>query len=81
MWQHDQGMDKTTIYLTDVQRHRLRSAARRTGRPQADVIRAALDAYLGTDEPSMPRSIGAGSDETLDASGTEAWHRERWQAR
>jgi hypothetical protein len=81
MWHHDQRVDKTTIYLTDIQRRRLREVARRTGRRQADVIRSALDAYLDRDEPVRPRSIGAGSDEGLDATGTEAWLRERWQHR
>jgi len=79
MWHHDPGMDKTTIYLTDIQRRRLREVARRTGRRQADVIRSALDAYLDGDEPLRPRSIGAGSDETLGSADTEAWLRERWQ--
>lgn len=72
-------MDKTTIYLTDSQRRRLREMARRSGRRQADVIRSALDAYLDGDESPRPRSIGAGSDETLGAADTEAWLRERWQ--
>ena len=81
MWHHDQGMDKTTIYLTDVQRRRLREVARRTGRRQADVIRSALDAYLDGDEPARPRSIGAGSDEMLGAADTEEWLKERWQGR
>ena len=74
-------MDKTTIYLTDVQRRRLRDVARRTGRRQADVIRSALDAYLDGDEPIRPRSVGAGSDELLGAADTEAWLRESWQRR
>jgi len=74
-------MDKTTVYLTDIQRRGLREAARRTGRPQADVIRAALDAYLDADEPIRPRSIGAGSDESVDAADTERWLRKRWQGR
>ena len=81
MWHHDPGVDKTTIYLTDVQRRRLREVARRTGRRQADVIRSALDAYLDDGEPVRPRSIGAGSDEELDAANTEAWLREHWQQR
>ena len=81
MWHHDLRMDKTTIYLTDIQRRRLREAARRTGRRQADVIRSALDAYLDGEEPIRPRSIGAGSDEALGAADTEAWLEERWRHR
>lgn len=81
MWHHDPEVDKTTIYLTDIQRRRLREAARRSGRRQADVIRSALDAYLDAEQPVRPQSIGAGSDETLGADDTEAWLHERWQTR
>lgn len=73
-------MDKTTLYLTPELRRRLRDAARRSGRRQADVIRSALDAYLDVGQ-ARPRSIGAGEDDGLDAGGTETWLRERWRAR
>ena len=42
------------VYLTGEQRIRLREAARRTGRSQADLIRAALDALH---DFGRPRSI------------------------
>lgn len=71
-------MDRTTIYLTPEQRHRLRDAARRTGRRQADLIRAALDAYLAQVPATRPASIGAGEDAGLDGASSEAWLRERW---
>jgi predicted transcriptional regulator len=74
-------MDKTTLYLTPELRRRLREAARRTGRRQADMIRSALDAYLDEGQTNRPQSIGAGEDGELDAAGTEAWLRERWRAR
>lgn len=73
-------MDKTTLYLTPEQRRRLREAARRTGRRQADLIRAALDACLAEGPVNRPRSIGAGEDEELDAANREAWLRERWRS-
>lgn len=57
-------MDKTTLYLPRDLHHRLRQAARRSGRPQADMIRSALDAYLRESRADRPRSIGAGEDET-----------------
>jgi predicted transcriptional regulator len=74
-------MDKTTLYLTPELRRRLREVARRSGRRQADVIRAALDSYLEESRTNRPQSIGAGEDDALDAAGTEAWLRERWRAR
>ena len=74
-------MDKTTLYLTPELRRRLREAARRTGRRQADVIRSALDAYLEEGQANRPTSIGAGEDEALEARDTEAWLRDRWRNR
>ncbi len=80
MWRETVAVDKTTLYLTPELRSRLRGAARRSGRRQADVIRSALDAYLDEAGANRPRSIGAGEDGTLDARDTEAWLRERWGA-
>ena len=74
-------MDKTTVYLTPELRRRLRDAARRTGRRQADVIRSALNAYLDEGQPNRPTSIGAGEDGALEAGDTESWLRERWRDR
>lgn len=74
-------MDKTTLYLTPELRRRLRVAARRTGRRQAEVIRSALDAYLDEGQVNRPRSIGAGEDDVLEAGDTETWLRERWRTR
>ena len=75
------SMDKTTLYLTPELRLRLRAAARRSGRRQADVIRSALDAYLDEAKANRPLSIGAGADDTVDAADTETWLREHWRAR
>lgn len=74
-------MDKTTLYLTPELHRRLRDAARRSGRRQADVIRTALDAYLDEGHANRPQSIGAGEDDGLDAGESETWLRERWRAR
>lgn len=74
-------MDKTTLYLTPELRRRLRDAACRTGRRQAEVIRSALDAYLDEGQVNRPRSIGAGEDGVLEAGDTETWLRERWRTR
>ncbi len=74
-------MDKTTLYLTPELRRRLRDAARRSGRRQADVIRSALDAYLEEGQANRPQSIGAGEDVALEAGDTETWLREHWGVR
>ena len=81
MWQYAQPMDKTTLYLPGDLHRRLRQAARSSGRPQADLIRSALDLYLRESRADRPRSIGAGEDETLEARDAEAWLRERWRGR
>lgn len=81
MWREDRRVDRTTIYLTPELRRRLRDAARRTGRRQADLIRAAVEAYLAEVPPNRPRSIGAGDDPGLEATAAEAWLRDRWGSR
>ena len=81
MWHKNALVDKTTLYLTPELRRRLRDSSRRSGRRQADIIRAALDAYLDEPATNRPRSIGAGDDPALDAEGSEAWLREHWRGR
>jgi predicted transcriptional regulator len=81
IWRQNPVVDKTTLYLTPELRRRLHEVARRTGRPQAEVIRSALDAYLGETLATRPQSIGAGEDGTLQAGDTERWLRERWRDR
>jgi predicted DNA-binding protein len=71
---------KTTIYLPAEIERRLRDAARRTRRPQAELIREALDRYLGEDEP-WPQSIGAGEDGEITGANSEAWLRANWKPR
>ena len=39
------GMRKTSVYLDDEQAERLARLARQAGRPQAEILRAAIDAY------------------------------------
>ena len=39
-------MRKTSVYLEDDQARRLADFANRTRRPQADIIRAAIDSYV-----------------------------------
>jgi hypothetical protein len=40
------GLEKTTVYLDAQTRRSLKALSRSTGRPQAELIREALDAYL-----------------------------------
>lgn len=72
------AMHKTTLYLPSDLQRRLREHARRTGAPQAAVVREALERYL-TDAPRPTlRSLGAGDDQELQATDARAWLRARW---
>jgi Arc/MetJ-type ribon-helix-helix transcriptional regulator len=51
-------VQKTTVYLPDDIRRDLDGAARDTGRPQAELIREALRAYLADRPSAWPASIG-----------------------
>jgi predicted transcriptional regulator len=74
-------MERTTLYLSPELQSALRSIARRTGRPQAELIRDALTAYVSTQERPMPRSIGAASDGSLPSADAKAWVRDQWAER
>lgn len=73
------AMEKTTFYLPDEMRHALRDAARRSGRPQAELVREALAGYLATNSRPRPRSLGAGADKAVSAADSEDWLRARWR--
>ncbi len=74
-----EAMRKTTLYLpTEVQR-RLKDAAVRSGRPQAEIVRQALEQYLQAERPPLPRSIGTVEDAGLDGRDSEQWLRENWR--
>jgi predicted transcriptional regulator len=71
-------MEKTTLYLPDDLQRALRSEARRSGRPQAELVRAALRAYLeGRPKPRL-RSIAAGEDALLAGRDSERWLAREW---
>jgi hypothetical protein len=74
-------MRKTTLYLPDELHETLRGAARRSGKPQADIVREALEAYLLQQPRPLPRSIGAGDDAELAGRDAEAWLKEHWAPR
>jgi hypothetical protein len=71
-------MEKTTLYLpADLQRS-LGAAAKREGRPQAEIIREALAAYLAGKSSITLHSIGAGSDSEVSGATSEDWLRKNW---
>ncbi len=78
---YDAGVEKTTLYLpTDLQRA-LQEQARRSGRPQAELVREALRTYLENTASPRPRSLGLGEDTELSARESEAWLARRWGER
>ena len=71
-------MEKTTLYLP-VDLHRaLKEHARRSGRPQAELVREALQSYLAETSWPQPGSIGAGADDGLSARESEDWLTREW---
>jgi len=75
------GMEKTTLYLpADLQRA-LREEARRSGRPQAELVRDALRSYLERAVRPLPSSLGLGEDAELGARESEDWLGREWGRR
>ena len=74
-------MEKTTLYLPAELQRALRDEARRAGRPQAELVREALKAYLGGRARPALRSLGLGKNGELDARDSEAWLRSEWGRR
>lgn len=72
-------MEKTTLYLPAELSLALKESARRSGRPQAQLIREALDAYLAQQPQPRPRSLAMGKDAKLAAKDSEAWLEQNWQ--
>jgi hypothetical protein len=71
-------MEKTTIYLTPELHRALKEAARLEKKPQADVLRRALEEYLGRKERPRLRSVGVGEDRELSGADSEDWLRAEW---
>ena len=75
------NMEKTTLYLPNDLQRALRDEARRTGRPQAELVRDALRSYLaGRARPKL-KSLGLGEDGELAARDSEAWLERGWDRR
>jgi predicted transcriptional regulator len=73
------GMEKTTLYLPADTQRQLREVARRTGVPQARIVREAIERYVNEEPAPMPASIGMGSDEEVTGANSEKWLRRNWQ--
>ncbi len=69
-------MEKTTVYLPEDLAARLRSEASRSGKAQAEIVRAAAEEYL--DRRPRPGSIGIGEDSELNGEDSEEWLRLHW---
>ena len=72
-------MEKTTIYLPPELHRALKEAARLEKKPQADVLRRALEEYLGRKERPRLRSVGVGEDRELSGVDSEDWLRAQWE--
>jgi predicted transcriptional regulator len=72
-------MNKTTLYLPASTQRRLRELAKRTGRPQAELLRQAIDRYLGSESSALPGSVGSGEDAGLGGRDSEDWLRANWR--
>jgi len=74
-------VEKTTLYIpADLQRA-LRSLARRVGKPQAEIIREALNAYVRQQERPRLGSVGLGEDDQVNGATSEDYLRSRWRAK
>ncbi len=71
------GVEKTTLYLPTELQSRLRAAALSSRRPQAELVREALDAYLAERPSPRPRSVGMGADGELGSAAVKRWVRSR----
>ena len=55
-------MHRTTVYIDDETRHRLRLAAKARSLPEAVIIRESLQIYLKGERLGMPRAVGKSTD-------------------
>ena len=74
-------MEKTTLYLPADLQHRLRTEARRRGRPQAELVRDALYAYFRRRKQPLPEFIGIAEDTEFSGRDSEGWLEREWGKR
>jgi predicted transcriptional regulator len=72
-------MEKTTVCLQKELRVALKDIARRTGRPQAALIRDAIATYVAQQERPWPKTIGMGESGIVSGADSEDWLRENWK--
>jgi hypothetical protein len=67
---------RTQIYLTEDQRARIDRAAEAEGVTMAELVRRALDEYLGDDtDPTAALTNTFGADPTAEAPSRDTWRR------
>lgn len=70
------GATRTQIYLTEEQRERVDRVARARGVTMAEVIRSALDEYLGDEiDPTAALAATFGADRDAEMPGRDEWDR------
>lgn len=74
-------MEKTTVYLPPELQVELRAAAKRLGKPQAQIVRDAVAAYVADLPDWFPKGCGIGEDATLDARDLERVLDAEWGGR
>ncbi|MEZ4507911.1 MAG: ribbon-helix-helix protein, CopG family [Thermomicrobiales bacterium] len=73
-------MRKTTIYFPDTLKLEIEAVARMERRPEAEIIREAVSAYLEERRKRRwPRSIGFASDKELDPLDIDAYLADNWK--
>jgi hypothetical protein len=75
------SMTRTTVYFPLELQRELRDEARRSGTPQAELIRAAVQEFLRSRKRPLPRSIGVAASGLLSGRDTEATLRQSWDGR
>ena len=75
------AMERTTIFLPGDLRRRLADESRRRRKPQAELMREALEGYLN--EPlggrRLPSFVGSASVGEVDARDAKRWLRGEWE--
>src|SRR5476649_1607410 len=67
---------RTQVYLTETQRRRMDNMARAKGVPMAEIVRRALDAYLGSDiDPSVALANTFGAHTDAEVPSRASWRR------
>jgi hypothetical protein len=75
-------MVATTVDLPPELQRALATAARESGRAEAEIVREALEAFLHSQPQTRPRpqSVGIVDDPELNGVDTEDWLRANWRS-